>query len=116
MPAYPDPCLLNATDLNSQPTFVQVGNRSIDVFVFFLGSPHTGMFGLPRQPPPYRNMLPSMNAYEQWTATPGMPGEPLENVALTLKFEAMGAQVRDTCVCCQISSPSVRTNILDEVT
>lgn len=34
-----------------------------------------------------------MNAYEQWAATPGIPGEPLENVALTLKFEAMGAQV-----------------------
>ena len=34
-----------------------------------------------------------MNAYERWTATPGVPGEPLENVALTLKFEAMGAQV-----------------------
>lgn len=38
-------------------------------------------------------MLPSMNAYEQWTATPGIPGEALENVALSLKFEGMGAQV-----------------------
>ena len=37
-----------------------------------------------------------MNAYEQWTATPGIPGEALENVALSLKFEGMGAQVCGT--------------------
>lgn len=38
-------------------------------------------------------MLPAANLYERWTATPGVPGEPLENVTLTLEFEAMGAQV-----------------------
>jgi len=42
---------------------------------------------------PTREMLPAGNLYERWTATPGIPGEPLVNVALTLKFEAMGAQV-----------------------
>lgn len=40
-----------------------------------------------------REMLPAGNLYERWTATPGIPGEPQENVTLTLKFEAMGAQV-----------------------
>lgn len=39
-------------------------------------------------------MLPMMNAYEQWTATPGMTGEPLDSFTLLLKFEGMGAQVR----------------------
>eukprot|EP00752_Nemacystus_decipiens_P004560 g4162.t1 len=39
-----------------------------------------------------QEMLPAGNLYERWTATPGIPGEPLENVTLTLKFEAMGAQ------------------------
>lgn len=38
-------------------------------------------------------MLPAGNMYERWTAAPGIPGEPLDNVTLTLKFEAMGAQV-----------------------
>ncbi|CAM9095482.1 unnamed protein product [Pylaiella littoralis] len=39
-----------------------------------------------------QDMLPAANLYERWTATPGVPGEPLENVTLTLEFEAMGAQ------------------------
>eukprot|EP00903_Cladosiphon_okamuranus_P019531 g17962.t1 len=39
-----------------------------------------------------QEMLPAGNLYERWTATPGIPGEPVENVTLTLKFEAMGAQ------------------------
>ncbi|CAM9186151.1 unnamed protein product, partial [Hapterophycus canaliculatus] len=39
-----------------------------------------------------QEMLPAGNLYERWTPTPGVPGEPLENTTLTLKFEAMGAQ------------------------
>lgn len=46
--------------------------------------------------PPDRDIPPAMNAYDHWAPIPGVPGEPLENVAFTLKFEAMGAQV---CVC-----------------
>lgn len=42
---------------------------------------------------PYRELAPAGNIYERWTATPGVTGEPLDNVTLTLKFEAMGAQV-----------------------
>ncbi|CAM9430213.1 unnamed protein product [Ectocarpus fasciculatus] len=39
-----------------------------------------------------QELAPAGNLYESWTATPGVTGEALDNVTLTLKFEAMGAQ------------------------
>lgn len=39
-------------------------------------------------------MLPEMNVYKSWTAIPGFPGEEVDDVTVTLTFEAMGAQVR----------------------
>lgn len=45
------------------------------------------------QPDIHRDMLPAMNVYESWTAVPGIQGEALDNVTLTVTFEAMAAQV-----------------------
>ncbi|CAM9887551.1 unnamed protein product, partial [Ectocarpus sp. 4 AP-2014] len=39
-----------------------------------------------------QELAPAGNIYDSWTATPGVTGEALDNVTLTLKFEAMGAQ------------------------
>ena len=71
---------------------------ALDLRCTIEGSPsipsHTPSLSLSLSPPLLdRDMLPMMNVYDLWTATPGMTGEPLDSFTLLLNFEGMGAQV-----------------------